>query len=705
MSSGAFSSKEMMTAFFEKRIQDNLSFFEKEIPSLFEIFSDYSEENYYVIFDEAGQCDIYDKESDQLLYSGELERKVSQNLEDFYASPAHKAYFSIRGLNEKKFDNTNYLHTDMMQDIGLIQKEFINSSEVLLSTKKSGASLPEVINSLLVFSVGTGLDVDRLLQERSVKRLYIVEPNLDIFYASMHFVDWGNVFNRVSSAGGSVYLGVSTNKEELVNDLGSALAKGGRHNVAGCYLYSSLFLDGYEKIYEEVKNLIDYTIFAGYGFYDDSRISFAHTYHNFKNKIPCMGINKEMNGDFGQKDIPAIIVGSGPSLDADLKFLKDNRDNYILFSCGTALKALYVNGIQPDFHVDLERTAHIPHWIRNSGSGADYENYLQGINFFGASQVHPDAFKLFGRAVQGPKDTESGSHAVKKAFPEYNIPLLPRMAPSCVHTGFSLAVILGFREIYMFGVDMGYKSLDKHHSKYSLYNDLNDKSKEVYEVKNYAQVEYESNFGDDVVYSSGFYPMFKRLLEAHIQGWNVNLRESLSVYNCSDGAMVKGAAPQRASEIAFDKNRHDCDIDSMISAFFNVIPLDSDIAKLDVLVDEMGDKIESMSDWAIKKIDNQEIKSISDANNLIDELAISFHTKIEEIGLSEDDSWLYTFYDGSLLYAFSAINSLVYFPCDEAVKIKYISRCFMIMKQFFYRVKLDCVNMKFCDQESFYDMV
>ena len=50
----------------------------------------------------------------------------------------------------------------------------------------------------------------------------------------------------------------------------------------------------------------------------------------------------------------AVVVSAGPTLDRNIETLKKNRDKYILFTVGTALKTLTANGIKPDYLCIIE---------------------------------------------------------------------------------------------------------------------------------------------------------------------------------------------------------------------------------------------------------------------------------------------------------------------------------------------------------------
>lgn len=54
------------------------------------------------------------------------------------------------------------------------------------------------------------------------------------------------------------------------------------------------------------------------------------------------------------KDVPAIIVGAGPSLDKNIEDLKLAKGKALLIACDTALKPLISHGILPDLFVVVD---------------------------------------------------------------------------------------------------------------------------------------------------------------------------------------------------------------------------------------------------------------------------------------------------------------------------------------------------------------
>lgn len=673
-----YSQADLISAFLEKRLSDNLDAFKKYSPDIYSEFSNYKEKRFFVIYDADGNINVLDRESGRLLYGSNPVAETINNYEEYKKSPLHKPFFTV--FKDSAVCKTNPVHTSLMRSLGdvqvsLIRKSMEDSISYLSKSDESNQSfsdvsygvLPEKIGRLFWFSTGLGFDLEKMYKENRVSDLYLIEPNKDIFFASMQMIDWAYILDKMNKLGLSIYIGLSDDVDELVDDLTIEVYKGGRHRVAGSFIYSAFYLDGYDKIFEKVKNQIDLKFFSGYGFYDDARLSIAHTVGNFKNGVPCLRSDVSKIKDFGQRDWPVFVIGNGPSLDSDIEFIKNHSSDVIIVSCGSALSTLYKNQIKPNIHVELERTADVVTFIKsNYDDSEDFSIYLKDVFFIGASQVHPDAFSLFDSKGQMLKDVEAGSLMMHKIFGAEGVSLIGRIAPSCVHIGFTSAILLGFRNIFFFGVDMGYVDREYHHSKSSLYEKMNDESKKTWTPKAAGEIEFDSNFGEGQVYSSGYLPMFKNELETIIISWKNTFPDSISVLNCSDGAKIEGADPIRSSDIIFsDFGKVDAQVLSKIlNSYFSFIPEDIDAVSSEL--NRCFDKIDEMVVWLKSKIFHAH--TIEDAEKIIKNISYDFHS--DDFDISKDDYWLYAIFDGTLLYSISAINSILYFPVGESYKVE-----------------------------------
>jgi hypothetical protein len=100
--------------------------------------------------------------------------------------------------------------------------------------------------------------------------------------------------------------------------------------------------------------------------------------------------------------------------------------------------------------------------------------------------------------------------------------------------------------VYLFGVDLGYKDPERHHSKDTAY--FNELKEKVNHKKFNTNRRVDGNFGDKV-YVNHVFDWARTSME-----YALRRRESDSVcYNCSDGVKIEGAEPLRIEDINLDK--------------------------------------------------------------------------------------------------------------------------------------------------------
>ncbi len=712
-SSLTYTDHELVAAFIEKRLSDNLKVFKKYLPDIYNLFKSYSEERFFLIYDDQGNINLFDKDKGNVCYADPLADSLN-NLSDYEARPVQRPYFIASTESDKK-DEVNYIHSDVIQELAQQQFNVLKSiAASMVSSIKSyspednqwqrtDSELPCFINSLFCFSTGVGFDVEKLYLERDIKNFYLVEPNPDVFYASLQLVDWSSVIKKSFDKGFSINFIIDSDQDKLVDSISSIVSKSGRHNVAGSYLYSSFYLPEYKAVFESLKNAISYSYLAGFGFYDDSRYSLAHTLGNISSGVPLLASNRELKKNFGQDQLPVIIVGNGPSLDSSIEYIKEFQDRFVVVSSGTALRTLLVNDVIPDFHVELERTASIPYWIKKSGQGIDsFFDKLKKIRLIQVSQVHPDVASLFGESGMVLKDIETGSSFVYKTFQGKGAAILPRLAPTCVHSAVTTMLVLGFKDIYLFGVDMGSIDPEKHHSKDSSYQYLKEDKKISFNFKNSNEI-YSSNFGEKKVYSSGLYPMYKRELEAIVAGWRFTFQNKINVFNCSDGARLEGVDAMDAHSIILPPidcyERKEEILGKVFSSHFNLL-LSEEFDQLDLSLADVKNAVSRACAYADSII--CPIEDLTDVFYLVDKFSSNFHSKDV---LEDSFAWVYSIFDGSLLYILSIINSTAMLPAPEDNKIEAINVQLEILKKFFKMVDEDFSrNCLEWDKESRYSL-
>ncbi|MFB6355869.1 MAG: motility associated factor glycosyltransferase family protein [bacterium] len=142
---------------------------------------------------------------------------------------------------------------------------------------------------------------------------------------------------------------------ELTEDPFTVIEKLPPHFLDRCEI---IIHPGYEKLYPEIQKFkqdvkigIDEQmrgIRTRYNFYWDALDNFLNILPDLEDMYSIRPLEQQY------KDIPAIIIGGGPSLDDSLDWLHEFQQNLLLIATDTSLPVLFSASIQPDFVVTLD---------------------------------------------------------------------------------------------------------------------------------------------------------------------------------------------------------------------------------------------------------------------------------------------------------------------------------------------------------------
>jgi hypothetical protein len=222
-----------------------------------------------------------------------------------------------------------------------------------------------------------------------------------------------------------------------------------------------------------------------------------------------------------------------------MPYIKQWRDHALVFSAGSGLQPCLENGIIPDFHVEVENT----YWIFDklihiSQRHPDlFPNLtLEGIHFIASATVTPGLKRMFDSRLFFFRDSSTSSLCFGSEF-GYVTGGAPTVANGCLAT----IARMGLGDVYLFGVDCGWRSQEIHHSRDTIYYTadmfLNDRMDGTYTLP--------GNFGGTVE-SDIIFDWCRNMLEQAIAAFH------MTVYNCSDGALFGGATPMVPEALHFD---------------------------------------------------------------------------------------------------------------------------------------------------------
>ena len=217
-------------------------------------------------------------------------------------------------------------------------------------------------------------------------------------------------------------------------------------------------LAGFEELVKKLKDLIgSYALnlkFTKSKFFK-SLIFLIKNIQSLKNEIPLKYYKDELIGK------TAVIVSAGPTLDRNIEILKKNRDKYVLFTVGTAVKTLYKNGLKPDFLCLIET-----YDSSRQLEGLDLSN----VNFITEPYSHPNLRnfnfkKTFSHISSNMPINDFWGEICQEEIGEY------WSKGTVSYTAINSARLLGCSKIVLVGQDLAYIE-GQCYSKNSIYKDL-----------------------------------------------------------------------------------------------------------------------------------------------------------------------------------------------------------------------------------------
>jgi len=196
---------------------------------------------------------------------------------------------------------------------------------------------------------------------------------------------------------------------------------------------------------------------------DDSMVVDATTLHRF---IPAWMDNIRENfadmkngldvRDIPKTDLPALIIGGGPSLyrNNHLQLLADQGFDGVIFATDRVLKDCLDVGVVPDYVCVLDGqesvTSFIDHQI--------VDDYAEQIGAIMCVMTHPKVVKRWGGKIYWFSNSISDNIAPNVAYLLHHLLKKTEMttAGHVSSLGWSVAHTIGSREIALIGVDLSY---------------------------------------------------------------------------------------------------------------------------------------------------------------------------------------------------------------------------------------------------------
>ncbi len=638
---------DIMTKILASTLKKNLLTLQRYMPEIYEAFKNYKEKHVFLSIDDHQNINLV-KEGN-LIYPTDPKTEIAAQLEKFRSSPRHFNYRpNITGGKTLRPEN-------FLQQHHLLEIQQLRVNDANFIAKKP--ELPLCVPLLTIIGIGLGYHLEVLVDEYEIQHLYLFEPEPDIFYCFLHVIDLEPIFQKCTQGNRTISIKIGDSTEGFMNFYPQFFREQG--HFLGCrhFFYRHYHSEKIDAAFKMLHDIIHRTL-QGWGFYEDELLGLSHTLLNFQHNYPLLANRKYLSSP--ELNAPVIIVGNGPSLDDSITELKNIQDNAVIFSCGSALMALYKAGITPDYHIEIERTYSVDTWLL----AIDDDAYLKKISCICLNNVHPNVAQRFNKTIMVLKPNDAGALLAKEIISSHLPESLLHSNPTCVNGAVASAIALGFTEMYLFGVDMGFKNKDHHHSKYSGYY-----TKAEFQIEAPDTYTFKGNFCDEVQTTQDY--DFSRFQIEHLLQQN----REVQCFNCSDGVKIELTTPLRSSDIRF-KNTI-TNKQSVLDKIHNehTYPLSVDTAKK--MEERFSDHFKN-----VKSLLNTILQTIYMPPKNFEQMLRIFSEQCKLVqALRIESPVIYILCSGTLIYLQAETTTYAYDYENETDAMKYVSNAFDVWKK------------------------
>lgn len=501
----------------------NLKAFKKYFPNIYNEFIDYQPSDWLPVREENGELNLILKTSLAPFGGSSPKQEALESFEHFKHFPQKDGL--VLGYNGTKLKR--YKHY-----------QFVEKTEsILQDIAEEVGSLPDTVKSLIMFGIGLGYQVEALFEQRDVEKLFLCEPNHDFFYASLFTIDWHAILTKADKDNCRIYINIGDDGSHLFRDLLAQFYSIGPYVLASTYFYQAYYNAHLVHALTQLREQLQVVISMG-EYFDHALYGISHTTEIINRGYPLLEANSSNKLNKKQKDTPIFLVGNGPSLDDCIATIKEWQDQAIVVSCGTALMPLYKNGIVPDFHAEIEQNRSTFDWVSRIGD----LDFLKQVSLVSCNGIHPDTCDLFKEVFVAFKAGESSTVSALNILGRKKYEELDYAFPTVSNFVLNLFTKIGFNQIYLFGVDLGFVDRKKHHSIQSGYYQNNGTEMYDYSEKNNTSIVVSGNF-EKTVFTKHEFKVSKDVLEQTLS------ENAVDCFNCSNGARIKGTSPLKADDV------------------------------------------------------------------------------------------------------------------------------------------------------------
>ncbi len=506
--------------------RENLLFFQETDLRLYKKIKDfeiaieknYYEEKYSLEYKEEGYFDVLELESGNFLYG--------KNSNDY-------ATLAASSVNFEKVDNLFETFYDM--NFEKVDKETLESTDLIVYNKVAVASLINYSNEhanklnttmiklykFIFVGAGLGTHITAIHEKLKSNAYFVVEDDLELFRLSLFVTN----YKQITDEGSEIYFSVFDEPSEFKNMVQIFI---NQHYVYNHYIKFFRMLSHNDQKLKVIQNILASQTHLTFN-YAALMTSLLRPLEYLENGYKLLNIATSYE-DTPLAKKPILIIGAGPSFDANIEWFKENHQKFIVVIVSALMAKLEELNIKPDIITHLHGFSDaMPHIEKVK----DMHFFDETIGLFGGMS-YPDFTARFKKE----------NIYIFEGSSRYKTDFGGLTSSNIGSVSYGLMLILDARESYLLGLDFatdqktGQTHADVHAHTRHIDLTLKEEVGGGITIKNEI-MEVEGNF-QEKVYTSVLFDAMRRECNAVSKTFHTPQNRS---YNLSDGAKIDTAEP------------------------------------------------------------------------------------------------------------------------------------------------------------------
>ena len=283
------------------------------------------------------------------------------------------------------------------------------------------------------------------------------------------------------------------------------------------------------------------------------------------------------------KNIPAVIVSAGPSLEKNIRKLREMKNKALIIAVDTAMKPLFSHNISPHFVITIDPQKKNSKYFRNV--------YFKDSVLIAESSVDKEAIDSFNGAI----------YFINSIFPlaKYFMEELGNRGDittggSVSTAAYDFAIRIGANPIIMVGLDLSFPNYQTHikgsYHEENFFTEtykLDSYDSRIYKVLIAGNLREEKNIYNEKVWTDSRFNMYKNWYEEQCLKYN-----QIKFYNATEGGIIINGMEninleeliQKFNDIDINIDRNDRNIERKNEILTNIknglIKIEGEISKI-----------------------------------------------------------------------------------------------------------------------------